>query len=68
MFDTNRKDDSANPSPLGQLENRLQEAYEELWGTFVDPREALFDGDGLPWSPVGFDGLGGGFVSCGPTS
>jgi hypothetical protein len=68
VFDTNRKDDSANPSPLGQLENRLQEAYEELWGTFVDPREALFDGDGAPWLPVGFDGLGGGLVSCGPTT
>ena len=52
-------------STLNRLEQRLQEAYEELWGSFVDPRDALFDVDGMPWLPVGFDADVGGSVRLG---
>lgn len=33
------------------LERRLLEAYQDLWDTFVDPREPYFD-DAGEWSPV----------------
>ncbi len=55
-------------STLNRLERRLQEAYEELWGSFVDPRDALFDVDGMPWLPVGFDADVGAPFGWGPTS
>src|ERR1700722_20352120 len=48
-------DRPATDSTLAGLQRRLQEAYEELWGTFVDPRDALFDGDGLAWNPLGLE-------------
>ena len=57
MSDLNHSNRSGGSSPLGQLENRLKEAYEELWGSFVDPRDAMFDGDGSAWLPVGCEGL-----------
>ncbi|HWB01221.1 MAG TPA: phage portal protein [Pirellulales bacterium] len=38
---------------LERLERHLSEAYDELWNSFVDPREALFDTDGPPWLPLG---------------
>lgn len=38
---------------LGDLEERLREAYDDLWDSFVDPAEALVDGDGTRWSPIG---------------
>ncbi len=34
---------------LNQLEQRLLEAYDELWDSFVDPREPYGD-DGERWS------------------
>jgi hypothetical protein len=55
-------------STLNRLERRLQEAYEELWGSFVDPRDALFDVDGMPWLPVGLDADVGAPFGWGPTS
>ncbi len=40
--------------PIGdRLSRRLREACEELWTTFVDPREAFCDDGGMPWLPVG---------------
>lgn len=59
---------NGNGATLNRLEQRLQEAYEELWGSFVDPRDALFDTDGLPWLPVGFDADVGAPFGWGPTS
>lgn len=38
-------------SPLDKLHRRLREAYDELWQSFVDPRESLFD-DGERWLPL----------------
>ena len=35
-----------------QLETRLQEAFNQLWDNFIDPREALVDDDGLFWTEV----------------
>ena len=59
---------SIDATPLSRLEQRLQEAYEQFCGTIVDPRDALFDGDGVPWLPLGggldATGLGG----WGPTT
>ena len=51
--------------PLDHLHHRLQEAYEELWGSFIDPRDALFDNDGLPWLPIGAE-TGGDLFSGAP--
>ncbi len=53
---------------LNRLESRLQEAYEELWGSFVDPRDALFDTDGMPWLPVGMGADVGGPFAWGPAN
>ena len=33
-------------SKLSNLEKRLIEACDELWDSFVDPREPFYDGDG----------------------
>ncbi|HEX4000651.1 MAG TPA: phage portal protein [Pirellulales bacterium] len=57
-----------NDATLNRLERRLQEAYEELWSSFIDPRDAMFDVDGLPWLPVGFDADVGAPFGWGPTS
>ncbi|HEX4132473.1 MAG TPA: phage portal protein [Pirellulales bacterium] len=43
---------TASGSRLEQLERRLAEAYDDLWNSFVDPREALFDSDGSSWLPI----------------
>ncbi len=59
---------SANEPALSSLHQRLQEAYEELWGAFIDPSDALFDGDGSTWSPLGFDSDNCSPFGCGPTS
>ena len=47
---------------LKYLERRLCEAFDELWQSFVDPNEAVFDSDGTAWNR-----LGGGPFS-GPTA
>src|SRR5262245_61026380 len=56
-----------NMSPVGStmnlLENRLREAYDELWDTFVDPREPFFN-DGERWLTLG--GGGSDAQSLGP--
>jgi hypothetical protein len=55
-------------SPLGRLEQRLQEAYEQFCSTIVDPLDAIFDGDGVPWLPLG-GGLDGATIGgWGPTT
>jgi len=61
-------DRAAADSALAGLQRRLQEAYEELWGTFVDPRDALFDGDGLAWNPLGLEADSCMPFGWGPTS
>jgi len=38
---------------LQQWERRLFEAFDELWDNFVDPAEAVYDGDGTPWNRLG---------------
>lgn len=40
-------------SSISRLEQRLQEAYEQFCTTIVDPLDALFDGDTVPWLPIG---------------
>jgi len=41
---------------IHRLEQRLQEAFGELWDNFVDPNEALWD-DCEVWNPIGSLGL-----------
>jgi len=51
---------SAHPSArLVSFERRLVEAFDQLWDSFVDPADALYDVDGTRWNAVG-GGLGGG--------
>ena len=45
-------DAQADPR-MARLENRLMEAFDELWDNFVDPAEAYYDVDGSRWSQVG---------------
>ena len=53
---------AAPPNPAtARLEQRLEEAYHELWDSFVDPREAFFDGDG-GWIPLGLSAAAGPLV------
>ncbi|TWT96767.1 Phage portal protein, lambda family [Botrimarina colliarenosi] len=50
---------------LERLEKRLLEAFEGLWGDYVDPRDAFSGEDGDWWAPVGFArgaGAGGPFT------
>ena len=44
---------------LKYLERRLCEAFDELWQSFVDPSEAVFDGDGTAWNRLGGGPLAG---------
>ncbi len=53
-------------STMDLLETRLREAYDELWDTFVDPREPLYN-DGERWLTLG-GGDGGGAQSLGPVN
>ena len=39
---------------------RLLEAFDDLWDSFVDPAEALLDGDDTRWSLLGGRGSGRG--------
>lgn len=47
---------SPRDAQLDCLEARLMEACGELWDRYVDPREALFDGDGARWLPLAGEG------------
>ncbi|MBN2475843.1 MAG: phage portal protein [Pirellulales bacterium] len=38
---------------------RLLEAFDQLWDTFVDPTDALYDEEGARWTQLGVDGLPG---------
>ena len=38
---------------VSRLERRLSEAYEGMWDSLVDPREALWDDDGCRWQLLG---------------
>lgn len=42
---------------LNQLHNRLSEAFDDLWSSFVDPRDAYCDDEGRAWGALG-DGVG----------
>jgi len=46
-------------SRLTYLERRLLEAFDELWDSFVDPSDALYDADGTRFSLLGGEGLAG---------
>ncbi|HZZ27168.1 MAG TPA: phage portal protein [Pirellulales bacterium] len=52
---------------LDRLEKRLLEAYDDLWDSFVDPREPFTD-DGDWWLPLGSNGTSGGSPMLGPAS
>ena len=43
---------------LNHLERRLTEAFDELWNSFVDPAEPVYDADGTAWNSLG-GGLSG---------
>jgi capsid protein len=38
---------------LHHLERRLVEAFDELWNSFVDPAEPIYDADGTVWNSLG---------------
>jgi capsid protein len=38
---------------LKNLERRLLEAFDEMWDSFVDPTDALYDVDGTRWNTLG---------------
>ena len=44
---------------LVQYQRRLLEAFDELWDTFVDPADALYDLDGTRWTRLGGGGVPG---------
>lgn len=37
---------------LNHLERRLTEAFDELWNSFVDPAEPIYDVDGTAWNQL----------------
>lgn len=55
----NGKSGDASADLTQRLQRRLTEAFDELWDTFVDPRDALYDNDGQRWLSVGGSGLDG---------
>jgi hypothetical protein len=38
---------------LKHLERRLVEAFDQLWNSFVDPAEPMYDADGTAWNARG---------------
>lgn len=61
---TNHAPENGRPTPhaaprLRQLEQRLVEAFDELWDDFVDPSDALYDVDGTRWTTLGGAGAAG---------
>jgi len=54
------------PEPrLKHLERRLIEAFDELWDSFVDPADAVYDADGTRWLKLGGEGAAGGTLGTG---
>lgn len=49
-----------NNPRLHHLERRLTEAFDELWNSFVDPAEPIYDVDGTAWNSLGCGLSGGG--------
>jgi len=45
---------------MKNLERRLLEAFDELWASFVDPTDAMYDIDGTVWNRLGGGRLAGG--------
>ena len=45
---------------LEKLNARLQEAFDNLWDDYVDPREAFAGEEGTPWRALGASGLSAG--------
>jgi capsid protein len=58
---------SRGSARLMHLERRLLEAFDELWDSFVDPADALYDVDGARWSTLG-GGLSPGAATGAPFS
>ena len=48
---------------LNCLERRLLEAFDEMWNSFVDPAEPLYDADGTAWNSLAGGLSGGGAAS-----
>jgi hypothetical protein len=56
--------DAAPTDPrLRHLERRLVEAFDELWNSFVDPAEPIYDVDGTSWNAIGSGLSAGGTAS-----
>jgi capsid protein len=55
--------DVTRPANLARLQQRLTEAFDELWDNFVDPWEPYYDSDGERWA-----GIGGGAGNADPWS
>ncbi|MBI2826372.1 MAG: phage portal protein [Planctomycetia bacterium] len=50
----------ANVAAATRIERQLREAWQGLWDSIVDPRDALWDDDGTRWQLVGGDAPRGG--------
>jgi len=51
---------AAPPDPrLAGLQRHLSEAFDDLWDSFVDRDEALYDVDGMPWARLDNDTMPG---------
>ena len=49
---------------MQNIEKRLMEAFDQLWGDFVDPREPLWDGGSGEWTPLASGGTGSASGAC----
>ena len=58
--DNTTRESPAAHAGLARLQQRLTEAFDELWDNFVDPDEPYFDADGSRWGRVGGEGLSAG--------
>jgi hypothetical protein len=61
---TNNNTSSNGNARLMHLERRLLEAFDEMWDSFVDPADALYDVDGTRWNTLGgtiLPGMASGF-------
>lgn len=53
------------PPHVARLQQRLTEAFDELWDSFVDPDDGCYDVNGLRWSRIGGETLAGGVTGIG---